>query len=505
MSAFPHTAGDITNPWKILGLGFVAVVVAAAILLTGKLALYLVIGAVLFGLFTRFPVLGLYATTLLLLLSGSRGILGTVEEGALAVTLARLCGTAALAAWAINVLARKVPFEFNWPVVWLSVFCVWALFSTLLAHNSGELFPEWIRLVTLLGFFLLAVNTLNSTRNLHTFLVILMISGLLMSLMAVLQVLLPSMQVAEAWRTLGSADVAFIDQESLQGEAAVRASGTAGHSNWLAMALLLILPLNAYWWGVSKTARLKVFIAAMTGIEVVALVLTYTRTGLVIGVVLAALLLLKRLVRMSALRIFAFLFACVVAWVLLPQPYKERVLNPRQYTQSRSVQSRLELQEAAARYAVQNPVFGLGPGGFGTEFVRENSRTAATMRLFVNKLGWQAIFIGTHNMYLQVASDMGLVGLFFFLAFYLTLLRKTHLAEQRYRKEGDEWGVMLTSSLFVSLIGFALCAVFLHALTQKIWWMLAAAAVVVPLYDLRFKEGLLPGWSWTTQPRRRHG
>ena len=488
MSAFTYDSG--VNPWRLLGYVLLAALMCVAIVGLQEYAIYLMISAMLLIAFVYAPVLGLYATTLLLLLSGSQGILGTVQEGAFAVTLARLCGTAALGAWAINLMARKIPFKLNPPAVYLCLFCAWALFSTALAVNSGELFPEWIRLVTLLGFFLLAVNTLNTPKKLHIYLVILMFSGMVMSLVAVMQVMNPALQLGgiEAWATLGSKNIAFIDQESLQGEAAIRASGTAGHSNWLAMVLLLILPLNAYWWRVCNNLRCKTFILLTTALEVLALVFTYTRTGLVIGVVLAILLLLKNLVRMTPLRVCAFLLACILAWMALPPPYKERVLNPKQYTQSQSVASRFELQEAAATYAVHNPLFGLGTGGFGTEFVHENNRTARTMHYFVDYAGWQAVFIGTHNMYLQIASDTGFVGLFFFLAFFFLTIRGVMRAEDRYRKEGDAWGATLCASLFVSLIGFGLCAIFLHALTQKIWWMIAAAAIVVPLYNMHFRE-----------------
>lgn len=507
MSVNTYQSGSGINPWQVLGFLLLAAILCVGIVALQENAIYLLIATMLFVAFVHVPVLGLYATTLLLLLSGSQGILGSVQEGAIAVTLSRLCGTAALGAWLINILARKISFQLNAPAIWLCVYCAWALFSTVMSLEVGELFPEWFRLVTLLGFFLLAVNTLNTPRKLHIYVVILVFSGMVMSLVAVIQVVTPQLQVAgiEAWRTLGSADVAFIDQESLQGEAAIRASGTAGHSNWLAMALLLILPLNAYWWKVCNNWRCKTFILMSTALEVLALVFTYTRTGLVIGVVLGLLLLFKQLVRMTPLRVCAFLLALIAAWLALPQPYKERVLNPKQYTESRSVQSRFELQEAAAEYAIANPVFGLGTGGFGTEFVRENNRTARTMKYFVDYAGWQAVFIGTHNMYLQIASDTGFVGLFFFICFYVLTVRGVMRAEDRFRQDGDVWGETLCASLFVSLIGFALVAVFLHALTQKIWWMITAAAIVIPLYNMHFKDVVgVFGRPRHPQPRRRN-
>lgn len=461
------------------------------ILWGGWYALYALAGIFAFILFTGYPVLGLYATTALLLLSGSAGIIGFVDDqAALAVTLAKLCGMAALAAWIISLLLCKSAPRFNNSVTALCFFCVWALAGTVLSGEVALTWPEWVRLITLLGFFLLAVNTLNSAQNIHNFIVIILLCGMAMSFVAVAQHYLPSFQFAgaEAWASLGAVDGAYIDQESLQGEAAIRSSGRAGHSNWLAMILLLVLPLNAYWFSVSKKRSHQLIVLCSVAVGAVALILTYTRTGFVIGVVLALLLLFKRLVRLTPQRLFGALMLLVIVWLMLPGAYKERVFSPKQYTGSQSVNSRLELQESAFRYAVENPLVGLGAGGFGPNFIRENNQTAQTMKFMVERQGWHPVFIGAHNMFLEIAATSGFVGLAIFLFFYVVTLRRTYQLEAAYRKAGDKQGEALASSLFVSLVGFILCAVFLHALTQKIWWMIAAAAIALPLHAISFKE-----------------
>jgi len=192
----------------------------------------------------------------------------------------------------------------------------------------------------------------------------------------------------------------------------------------------------------------------------------------------------------------------VFGWIVLPQPYKERVFSPQQYTRSTSVQSRLDMQEAALRYFAQNPLFGYGSGGFGTQFIHERNQSAALMRMYVKYAGWQPVFIGTHNMYLQLLADTGFVGFCLFMAFLTLLLRQLYLKEKRCIAEGDAQGAAMASALFVSLVAFVLCAVFLHGLSQKIWWMIAAAAVVLCLYNMSFKEGLLPKWGWSTEAHR---
>ncbi len=73
MSAYPQPAPGTASltPYKVLAALVAALAISVGVLLLGKLAVYLIIGLVLFVAFAYMPVLGLYATTVLLLLSGS--------------------------------------------------------------------------------------------------------------------------------------------------------------------------------------------------------------------------------------------------------------------------------------------------------------------------------------------------------------------------------------------------------------------------------------------------
>lgn len=464
-----------------------SLVFAVSIFFLEGLSVLALVGLIVFVFFARYPMLGLYATVAALLLQGSTGVLGAVNSAGLAITFGQIAGAAALSAWGINVLVGKTPVRINMPILFLGGFCAWALLGTLLSPDAGQELPHWVRLVFRTVLLFLAVNTVNTPKKMHWYIVVLLLCGLLMSFSAVLQYVLPDLQVAGAteW-AVSDRDVAYVDQESLQGEAAIRVSGRAGHSNWLAMIILLILPLNAYWFHVAKHVPMKLLILFAVGIQMVTLALTYTRTGFLIGVVLIALILTNRIIRITPQRVIAGVLLLVVGFAMLPGAYKERVFNPKQYARSNSVESRLELQQAAARYGAQNPLVGLGAGGFGLEFVHENNETAQVMNLLVRTQGWDPVFIGTHNMYLQLLADSGFPGLILFLIFFVVMLRRLYRMQQRYRKEGDETGDMLATSLFISLIGFALTAVFLHALHQEIWYMVAAAALAVSIHQFRF-------------------
>jgi len=471
-------------------IGLLAGALAFGILFTGPLAILGIFGLLAFMAFLSYPVVGLYITTALLLLQGSAGVLGIVNETApVAITLAQITGLAAITAWGASVLVRKLPVHYNFAVVLIVLFVLWSLLATIVSEYTREEFPHWARLATRLAFFLLAINLLSTVQRFRTYVWIVLACTLIMCGVAVLQYFLPQMQVAgaTAWTSVSGIDAAYIDQESLQGEAAIRVSGRAGHSNWLAMIILLTLPLFVYGLTRLKHSHLKLLLYAGIGVALVALILTYTRTGFMIGMVLAVLLLSKRMMHFTPLRVFGLMFALVIAWTLVPGAYKERVLSPQQYRASQSVESRVELQEAAARYWMENPVFGLGIGGFGLNFIRENNETASVMLLLVRVAGWEEVFIGTHNMYLQLLCDSGTVGFLLFVWFYALMFREVMRAEDRYKRNGDTEGKALASALFVSLFGFAICAVFLHALHQHIWWIVAAAAVALTLHRLDFR------------------
>jgi len=173
---------------------------------------------------------------------------------------------------------------------------------------------------------------------------------------------------------------------------------------------------------------------------------------------------------------------------MLPDAYIERVFSPKQYVESQSVRSRLDLQGAATRYGVAHPIFGLGTGGFGMEYVREGSETATQMRYVVSSQGWQPVFIGTHNMYLQLFADTGVVGLVLYLLFYYTMFRNLRSAHRRYLASNDKTGQTMTMVLQICLVAFLFCAIFLHALQQPIWWIVAALAIAIPMHRIDFRR-----------------
>jgi O-antigen ligase len=315
--------------------------------------------------------------------------------------------------------------------------------------------------------------------------VLIALCGLVMALFAVAQYVTPGLQaggMAGLASVAGGGEMAYVDPEGIASGAAIRVSGLAGHSNWLAFTILLILPLNVYWHSTMKTWKGKTFVAGVVLIELAALVFTFTRLGLVAGFALAVVALLKRLVRMNPNRIVALAVALMIAWAALPGAYKERVLSFSRYGEGESTAARVELQQFAWQYMRDFPIAGVGLGGFGLKFYDENTRYAAMLRWMNRTLGWNPVYYGPHNMYLQLGCETGAVGLALMALILVSALYNAQRAERLFKAVNDRELALLAGSVTVSLIGVVFCALFLHALHQKIWWMVLAVATVLPLY-----------------------
>jgi len=495
------------NPLILFGIGLVAVLFAIGITGYGILAFGALLGLVAIVFFIRFPEWGVYATTALLLLQGSSGVLGLLnEDSPLAITAAQLVGAAAISAWLASTLLSHAMFRWSTPVAYLAAFCVWALIGTILSPYAGALLPHWARMIFRLLLLVLAVNTLDTSQKIHRYVRVILICAILTSLISVAQYILPGQQVSGMnWASATGGGGAYVDPDSLQGDAAIRVAGQSGHSNWLAMTLILLLPLNAYWFQRTKHGWMKPIIVGATILELAVLVLTFTRLGFLALTLVFSLMLFWRTIQVTPLRIFGVMLIGVVGFSALPDAYVERVFSPKQYVESQSVRSRIDLQNAATRYGVENPVFGLGTGGFGLEYVREGSDTAAQMRYVVNSQGWQAVFIGTHNMYLQIFADSGIVGLTLYLLFVYVMFRNLRRAHNRYVVSNDKTGVTMTTVLQICLVAFLFCAIFLHALQQPIWWIMAALAIAIPMHRIDFRRdpelGVDDASHDTTEPR----
>lgn len=93
-----------------------------------------------------------------------------------------------------------------------------------------------------------------------------------------------------------------------------------------------------------------------------------------------------------------------------------------------SSEQRLQLLKDAARLTLQNPLFGVGPGMFS---VAQND-------ISVERGQRRGAWLGTHNTYLQVSSEIGIPGLLLFLAILFHAWKNLRALEQATASRRDD-------------------------------------------------------------------
>lgn len=118
-----------------------------------------------------------------------------------------------------------------------------------------------------------------------------------------------------------------------------------------------------------------------------------------------------------------------------------------------SVESRQHLLRQSLILTAKHPLFGVGAGQFP---VAENDLSMAQGK---KKGSW----LGTHNSFTQVASEMGLPGAFFYLSIFFWSLRMTNSI---YKEAKDHRELVEIAShaeaLFLSLVCLAITDLFIH-------------------------------------------
>lgn len=148
-------------------------------------------------------------------------------------------------------------------------------------------------------------------------------------------------------------------------------------------------------------------------------------------------------------------------------PVLDRALAEKTHIAATNVDTRELRWQAAARMLADNPVLGVGPGGFRSEYV------AASRNAEIDEQSPVA-----HNIYLEIGAELGLPGL----ACFLGAVALAFVATERVlRARGDRSMLAVQASLIAALVA----STFLSEQYYLPIWSLVAVAIAA---DLRREE-----------------
>ncbi|HYO74410.1 MAG TPA: O-antigen ligase family protein [Archangium sp.] len=234
--------------------------------------------------------------------------------------------------------------------------------------------------------------------------------------------------------------------------------GVYADPNRMAMSVGIIVPLAvAFLVRKQSTWLVRLTCGLAAALAITAMVLSYSRGGF-LGLVAAAgtWMLLER----NLTRTLVVVAVAGAMLVLSPQSFWNRTRTVGTYEADASAMSRVEAWTVASRVSVEHPLLGVGAGTFPYAW-RLYGPPGAT-RVYA-----------AHNVFLQVISDLGFVGLGLFLAFIGAALGPLWTLT-RDRERG--WLVRALAAAVVGHLVSCLFAGFLVAVHFYVLFGLAACA-----------------------------
>ncbi len=194
-------------------------------------------------------------------------------------------------------------------------------------------------------------------------------------------------------------------------------------------------------------------------VEAATVVLTYSRGGAVTLAVIVLAYLWKLRRQRERSFIYVGLLAALLALPLLPSSYFDRMSTITNVEADRtgSAQERISDMIIAGKTILANPIIGAGMGM--NMLVMRDARG-----------GW----LGVHNVYLEHALDLGLIGLGLFLVLLWSCLRA--VAHIQHTSSSPDL-VFLAQGLEISLIAYATAAMFHPVSYQYYFYYIAGLAI----------------------------
>jgi O-antigen ligase len=275
----------------------------------------------------------------------------------------------------------------------------------------------------------------------------------------------------------------------------VRASGPVGDPNYYAQFMLAVLCVAAVALLLGRRNLVPTVAAVvLCGLTLAGVVLTLSRgaaLGALVGVLAATALGLLRLRYMLVLAA-----AVAVALALVPS-YGARLaslddLASTASSEDQSVRSRATEMQAAWLAFQDNPVLGIGPAAFPSEYQRYAIRIGGDIhgrQRFGSDRG-EAPEREAHNLVLGLAADVGLIGLGLFAAVIGAAIAGLLGVRRRVRHVDPElWRI--ASGLLVALVAYLAAGLFLSLAFERYLWLLVGLAAVTAA--LARRPGAEPG------------
>jgi O-antigen ligase len=364
-------------------------------------------------------------------------------------------------------------------VVLLFIHLISALFSS---DTSVSWDAVVIFVVEGFGLYFLLINVIRTPEMLRSVTWVLLISGALVSVLAIHQVV--TQNYDSNYLGFAQADSAIrTGATTLAGDVLQpRMAGPIGETNRFAQVMLMLVPLGLFRAIGERSTSLRVIAGLMTLAITLGVVLSFSRGGAVGLAALVLALMVLRLVRVRHVLVLVVVLGLIL--VALPQ-YANRLTSladqggfggTSSAVTDTSLLSRATETLAAALVIVDHPVLGVGPDMFPVYYEEYAQVVGILIR---NDAAREA-----HNLYLGIGAELGIPGLIVFLIIAVLTIRMILAARRAslIRRPDLE---RLTTPYLLALLTYYVTGLFLHLSFGRFYWLMLAVAGAAAIITLR--------------------
>jgi putative inorganic carbon (HCO3(-)) transporter len=359
----------------------------------------------------------------------------------------KLMGILVLGAWIAHSLLNG-GFEIIVPRQgWFAImFAVWGLFSAMWATDIQKLFTALLLLVQSIASYILIVNLVNSAKRIQIILAIIVIVSLPLALLTISHVL--TGELVE-----GRVDLGQISVGDMNAQAAYFLPGAT---------LLMIL--------FSHKAQLAQKLFLLLGFSVIVLAILATSSRGAMVALLVVFVLGMTIDHKLWQVVFPVLLAGGGAMLFLPRTFVDRVESI--VTLSDRGAGRLDIWPVALQIIRARPLSGVGLDNFGRAFDRYLPETPG----IISNIGRGR---GSHNIFLNVQSELGVIGFVLFAVCIGTTIKSGLVAVMNLRRAGDSQMAALALAVWLSLMEILVMGLFIDLQYWKLFWLLMALPEVM--------------------------
>jgi O-antigen ligase len=425
---------------------FASLLIAWESVLSPKIAIGLVLGLLLIAIALWRLVAGVAIFTVLTFPENLPGSLGA------GATLAKPVGVVLIVSWLLSLASERTRSRLlfrDQPLLSASVlaFLVWAIASLVWAVDPGAALSDASRLVQVVLLMFVTYSAVRTTRHLN--------------------VLMWSFLVGAAASAVYSlASGTYGDEGRLSG---------IFDPNFFAAELVAAMLFAGFMLALPRRAWTRLVLLGFLGIYAVAFVLTESRGGLIaLGAALIAASVLAGPVRARAIAtvLVVSAFATVYYASIAPTKIRERITN----VSAQASAGRADEWKIALEIASDRPLLGAGLGNFTVV-----EPAYATQNINLLRINYALRFrLETHNTYLNLLSELGIVGLGLFVALLALVAGVAMKGVRALGRLADVEGEILARGLICGTIGTLVAYIFLSGQYEKQLWLLLGLLAAIP-------------------------